>query len=62
MLVWGACLLASRLFPQVEEGVSGARRNDLPWRMLAATLLVLAVTAAATQLGARLSGFSPCSP
>jgi len=62
VLVWAACLLASKLFPTVPDGGAGTRRNDLPWRMLAAAVLVLAVTAGATQLGARLSGFFAMFP
>ncbi|MGX4642419.1 hypothetical protein [Massilia sp. SYSU DXS3249] len=60
--VWGACLLASRLFPRDVAESGGARPKDLPWRMLAAALLVLAVTAGATRLGARLSGFFAMFP
>lgn len=59
--VWCALLLTFKLFPDATAGV-GARRNDLPWRMLAAAALVLAVTAGATQLGARLSGFFAMFP
>jgi hypothetical protein len=63
VLVWGALLLTSKLFPSAAPGTpSGACRNDLPWRMLAGALLVLAVTAGATQLGARLSGFFSMLP
>jgi hypothetical protein len=66
VLVWGALLLASRLFP--DAGPAGAgintgiRRNDLPWRMLAGGALVLIVTAGAAHLGARLSGFFAMFP
>jgi hypothetical protein len=59
--VWCALLLTFKLFPDAPAG-SGTRRNDLPWRMLAAAALVLAVTAGATQLGARLSGFFAMFP
>lgn len=59
--VWCALLLTFKLFPDAPPG-AGARRNDLPWRMLAAAVLVLAVTAGATQLGARLSGFFAMFP
>ena len=62
VFVWGACLLTLRLFPAAAPGPAGARRNDLPWRMLAAAALVLAVTAAAAHLGARLSGFFAMFP
>lgn len=59
--VWCALLLTFKLFPDAAAG-TGARRNDLPWRMLAAAALVLAVTAGATRLGARLSGFFAMFP
>jgi len=62
VLVWGALLVTLRLFPAAMPGPAGARRNDLPWRMLAAGALVLAVTAGATHLGARLSGFFAMFP
>ena len=62
VLVWSALMLAARLFPTVAAGDPGARRNDLPWRMLAGAALVLAVTAGATHLGARLSGFFAMFP
>jgi hypothetical protein len=61
VLVWSALLLAFKLFPEAMPG-TGARRNDLPWRMLAGATLVLAVTAGAIQLGARLSGFFAMFP
>lgn len=61
-LVWGALLLAGRLFPPAVPVAAGARRNDLPWRMLAAGALVLAVTAGAAYLGPRLSGFLAMFP
>jgi len=61
--VWCALLLTLRLFPAAAPGAAGgARRNDLPWRMLAAAALVLAVTAGAAHLGARLSGFFAMFP
>jgi hypothetical protein len=59
--VWCALLLTGSCFRRRPPG-SGARRNDLPWRMLAAAALVLAVTAGATHLGARLSGFFAMFP
>jgi hypothetical protein len=62
VLVWGALLLASRLFPDAGPVGTGRRRNDLPWRMLAGAALVLAVTAGAAHLGARLSGFFAMFP
>jgi hypothetical protein len=60
--VWCALLLTGRLFPPAPPAAPGARRNDLPWRMLAAAALVLAVTAGAAHLGARLSGFFAMFP
>ena len=63
IVVWCALLLTGRLFPAVLAATAaGARRNDLPWRMLAAAALVLAVTAGAAHLGARLSGFFAMFP
>lgn len=62
VLVWCALLLAVRLFPAVAPESGGTRRNDLGWRMLAAALLVLLVTAGAVRLGARLSGFFAMFP
>ena len=67
VLVWCALLLTLRLFPAAASGaVPGAaprvHRSDLPWRMLAAAALVLAVTAGAGHLGARLSGFFAMFP
>lgn len=62
LLVWCALLLAGRLFPALPLEAGGARRDDLPWRMLAAAALVLLVTAGATRLGARLSGFFAMFP
>ena len=61
-LVWCALLLAGRLFPAVPADGGGSRRKDLGWRMLAAALLVLGVTAGAAHLGARLSGFFAMFP
>ena len=60
--VWCALLLTGRLFPPALPPVAGARRSDLPWRMLAAAALVLAVTAGAAHMGARLSGFFAMFP
>jgi hypothetical protein len=67
VFVWCALLLTLRLFPSAAPaaapGAAGAaRREDLPWRMLAAAALVLAVTAGAAHLGARLSGFFAMFP
>jgi len=62
VLVWCALLLTWRLFPAATPATAGGRRNDLPWRMLAGALLVLAVTAGAAHLGARLSGFFAMFP
>ena len=62
LLVWCALLLSLKVFPQPGPGAAGARRNDLPWRMLAGAALVLAVTGAAAHLGARLSGFFAMFP
>lgn len=61
-LVWCALLLAGRLFPAVPADGGGSRRKDLGWRMLAAALLVLLVTAGAAHMGARLSGFFAMFP
>lgn len=62
VLVWCALLLALKLVPDAARDAGGARRNDLPWRMLAAAVLVLAVSAGAGTLGARLSGFFAMFP
>jgi hypothetical protein len=62
VLAWCALLLTWRLFPAATPGAAGARRNDLPWRMLAGAVLVLSVTAGAAHLGARLSGFFAMFP
>jgi hypothetical protein len=62
VLAWCALLLTWRLFPAATPGTAGARRNDLPWRMLAAAVLVLSVSAGAAHLGARLSGFFAMFP
>jgi hypothetical protein len=62
VLAWCALLLTWRLFPAATPGSAGARRNDLPWRMLAGAVLVLSVTAGAADLGARLSGFFAMFP
>lgn len=63
-LVLAALSLAPRLFPRVAAPVPAGVKpaNDLPWRMLAGALLVLAVTFMASRLGARLSGFMAMFP
>lgn len=62
-LVLVALLLAPRLFPAMTAPpASGARPNDLPWRMLAGAVLVLLVTLCAARLGARWSGFLAMFP
>jgi hypothetical protein len=62
VFVWCALLLAFKLFPAATLDTAGAHRNDLPWRMLAGALLVLAVTGGAVHLGARLSGLFAMFP
>ena len=62
VLVWCALLLALRWFPTPAVAPGGVRRNDLPWRMLAAAVLVLLVSAGAARMGARLSGFFAMFP
>jgi hypothetical protein len=64
VLVWCALLAATRLFPAATPlaATGPARRSDLPWRMLAAAVLVFAVTTGASRLGARLSGFFAMFP
>jgi len=64
LMVIGALLLALRLLPRF-TGISGAVRPrswDLPARMVTATLLVLALTAAADWLGPQLSGLIATFP
>jgi hypothetical protein len=63
-LVVCALLIAPRLFPHVPlpAAPAGARPSDLPWRMVAAAALVLAVTFGAAHLGARMSGFLAMFP
>ena len=63
MLVIATLLLVPRLFPVITEvPLPTTRPNDLPWRMLAAALLVLGVTFFAVRLGARLAGFLAMFP
>jgi hypothetical protein len=59
-----ALLLAPKCFPRVpaQSAASQSSLGDLPWRMLAAALLVLFVTFTAGRLGARLSGFLAMFP
>ena len=62
--VWIALAVAPRLFPPSETVAAATKPavNDLPWRMLAAVLLVLAVTLSAPRIGPRLSGFLAMFP
>jgi len=61
--VIGALLLTPRLMPPTREATPARTAgSDLPWRMLAAALLVLAVTYGATRLGPRLAGFFAMFP
>ncbi len=61
--VIGALLLTPRLMPPAQQAAPGrGAASDLPWRMLAAALLVLAVTYGATRLGPRLAGFFAMFP
>lgn len=64
LVVCGALVLAPRLFPAVAAALEPAskRCNDLPLRMLAGAALIIAVTVAASRLGARLSGFLAMFP
>jgi hypothetical protein len=64
VFVWGALLLAPRLFPRValSAPASPSGGSDLPWRMAAGAVLVLSVTFAASSIGARLSGFFAMFP
>ncbi|NRR31421.1 hypothetical protein HSX11_14685 [Oxalobacteraceae bacterium] len=60
-----ALLLAPSLFPEVAQPAApGNRRgmSDLPWRMLAGTLLVLGVSYGASRMGPRLSGLFAMFP
>jgi hypothetical protein len=64
-LVVAALLVSPKLFPALRAGGSPAApapANDLPWRMLAGALLVLAVSYGAAAMGARLSGFFAMFP
>ena len=69
LAVVAALLAAPRLFPALgadaaaPQAQAGARRvGDLPWRMLAGAALVMSVSAAASGLGPRLSGFFAMFP
>ena len=57
-------LLAGRLYPPVseEEVRSGPSKSDLPYRMVAGVLLVLAVTFFSIQLGPNLTGLFSVFP
>ncbi len=58
-----ALLLAPLAFPRVPRWVRGrAVGGDLPWRMVAAAALVLAVSALAASVGPRLSGLFAMFP
>jgi hypothetical protein len=59
-----ALLIAPKCFPRVpaQSAAPQSSPGDLPWRMLAAALLVLIVTFSAGRLGARLSGFLAMFP
>lgn len=63
VLVIATLLWVPRLFPVISDvPLPATRPNDLPWRMLAAALLVLGVTFFADRLGARLAGFLAMFP
>ncbi|MES3025240.1 MAG: hypothetical protein V4857_27000 [Pseudomonadota bacterium] len=64
VLVIAALLLAPLLFPAPIAAAAPAKAgpSDVPWRMLAAAVLVLFVTYSASRLGARLSGFLAMFP
>lgn len=62
VVIAGLCV-APWLFPKVEAPAAAAKpANDMVWRMLAASALVLAVTFSAAQLGPRLSGILAMFP
>jgi hypothetical protein len=56
--VFAALLVSPRLFPTLATNVpvSGARPNDIHWRMVAGAILVLLVTHFSSRLGPQLSG------
>ncbi|MTW10927.1 hypothetical protein GM658_09960 [Pseudoduganella eburnea] len=69
LAVAAALIAAPRLFPEqaapaepAAPNAAARRGGDLPWRMLAGALLVMSVSAAAAQLGPRLSGFFAMFP
>jgi len=62
-LVIAGLAVTPRLFPPAQvDAVGKGTGSDLAWRMLAAAVLVLAVTFGATQFGPRLSGFFAMFP
>lgn len=63
ILVFSTLLIAPMLFPAISPRSQPARKGrDLPWRMVAAAALVLAVTTLAAQLGPRMSGLLAMFP
>ena len=61
--VIAALLLAPVAFPAVPRWVTGRTSgNDLPWRMAAAAVLVLLVSATAAAVGPRLAGLLAMFP
>lgn len=61
--VLAALLAAPRLIGKIDaRKTSAAPARDLPWRMAAGAFLTLAVTAAAAQMGPRLSGMFAMFP
>ncbi|HEX8479115.1 MAG TPA: hypothetical protein VF663_12310 [Telluria sp.] len=64
-LVIASLLITPLCFPAVAPSpvaLTKSSQSDLPWRMLAAALLVLFVTFSASRLGARMSGFLAMFP
>lgn len=69
-MVVAALLVSPKLFPPARAvvasgqaaGAKAAAANDVPWRMLAGAVLVLAVSFGAATIGARLSGFFAMFP
>jgi hypothetical protein len=62
-LVLCALWLAPRVLPHFEVLPASAKlANDVPWRMVSAAVLVLAVTFSASRLGPRLSGIFAMFP
>lgn len=64
VLVLAALLAAPHLIQRIaaEPAPAKAPSRDLPWRMAAGAILTLAVTAAAAELGPRLSGMLAMFP